>query len=224
MKKKISIFIICLAIPFAVIGGGILFKERHYAWLSLCLTMLSCIPFFLDFEKKEADTKKLILIAVMIALSVIGRIIFTPLPSFKPVTATVIITALYFGKEAGFMTGALSAVLSNFYFGQGPWTPFQMLSWGIIGFIAGALSRLLKRNKAVLLFYGIISGVLYSMLMDIWTVLWADGFFNPSRYIAAIISAAPFTLIYAVSNVVFLLFFAKPIGKIFDRIKTKYAI
>lgn len=159
----------------------------------------------------------------MIALSVIGRILFAPVPGFKPVTAMVVITAMYFGSEAGFMTGALSAVISNFFFGQGPWTPFQMFSWGILGLIAGIIADPLKRSKIVLTIYAVISGILYSLIMDIWTVLWADGYFNFSRYLAAVISATQFTVIYAVSNVVFLLLFSKPIGKILERMKVKYA-
>ena len=131
---------------------------------------------------------------------------------------------MYFGSEAGFLTGALSAVISNFYFGQGPWTPFQMFSWGILGFIAGLLAAPLKKSRIALTLYAVLSGVLYSFLMDIWTVLWADGAFNISRYLAAILSAAPFTAIYAVSNTVFLWLFARPIGKILDRLKTKYAL
>ena len=71
--------------------------------------------------------------------------------------------------------------------------------------------------------YAVISGILYSLIMDIWTVLWADGYFNFSRYLAAVISATQFTVIYAVSNVVFLLLFSKPIGKILERMKVKYA-
>ncbi len=224
MKKWISYGILCLLIPAVVVGGTFLFEEKQYAWISLCVTVLSCIPFFLYFEKKETNAKRLILIAVMVALSVVGRILFTPLPGFKPVTAMVVITAMYFGSEAGFMTGALSAVISNFSFGQGPWTPFQMFSWGIIGFIAGFFADSLKRSKGVLGIYGVLSGVMYSMLMDIWTVLWTDGTLNLSRYLAAILSAAQFTVIYAVSNVIFLLLFAKPIGKILDRIKVKYGL
>lgn len=224
MKKWASYFIFCLIIPAVVVGGAWLFEDKQYAWISLCVVILSCVPFFLHFEKKETNTKKLILIAVMIALSVLGRILFTPIPGFKPVTAMVVITAMYFGSEAGFMTGALSAVISNFYFGQGPWTPFQMFSWGILGLIAGLIANPLKRSKIVLVIYAIISGILYSLLMDVWTVLWADGYFNFSRYLAAIISAAEFTGIYAVSNVIFLLLFAKPIGKILERVKVKYDI
>lgn len=224
MKKWLSYIILCLIVPAVVLGGALLFKEKQYAWISLCVTVLSCIPFFLHFEHSENDVRKLILIAVMVAISVIGRFIFAPIPGFKPVTAMVVITAMYFGGEAGFMTGALSAVISNFYFGQGPWTPFQMFSWGIVGFLAGVIADPLKKSKIVLVVYAVVSGVLYSLLMDVWTVLWADGYFNISRYAAAVISAAQFTIIYAVSNVIFLLVFSKPIGKILERIKEKYRL
>lgn len=224
MRKWLSYIILCLIVPAVVLGGALLFKEKQYAWISLCVTVLSCVPFFLHFEHSENDVRKLILIAAMVAISVIGRFIFTPIPGFKPVTAMVVITAMYFGGEAGFMTGALAAVISNFYFGQGPWTPFQMFSWGIVGFLAGIIADPLKKSKIVLTVYAVVSGVLYSLLMDVWTVLWADGYFNLSRYAAAVISAAQFTIIYAVSNVIFLLVFSKPIGKILERIKEKYRL
>ena len=224
MKKWISYGMLCLLIPAVVIGGAVLFRDRQYAWISLCVTALACVPFFLHFEKSATDAKRLILIAVMTALSVLGRILFTPIPGFKPVTAMVVITAMYFGGEAGFLTGALSAVISNFYFGQGPWTPFQMFAWGFVGFLAGLLATPLKKSRIALAGYAVLAGVLYSFLMDIWTVLWADGRFNLTRYLAALVSAAPFTAVYAVSNVIFLMLLARPIGKILERIKTKYAL
>ena len=224
MKKILSCLILCLLVPGVVVGGALLFRGKQYAWVSLCVALLSCIRFFLHFERSAADAKKSVLIAILTARSVLGRIVFAPIPGFKPVTAMVVITAMYFGSEAGFLTGALSAVVSNFYFGQGPWTPFQMFSWGIVGFIAGWIAAPLKRSRLVLALYALLAGVLYSCLMDIWTVLWADGSFNLSRYAAALVSALPFTAVYAVSNVVFLLLFAKPIGKILERIKIKYAI
>ncbi len=224
MKKWLTYSIFCFIIPLVVLGGALLFDEKQFAWVSLCVALLSCIPFFLRFERRDTDTKKLILIAAMVALSVIGRILFTPLPGFKPVTAIVVITAMYFGSEAGFLTGAMSALISNFYFGQGPWTPFQMFSWGFIGLLAGILANPLRRSKIILTVYAVFSGVSFSLFMDIWSVLWADGTFNLSRYLAAVIAAAQFTIVYAVSNVIFLLLFSKPIGKILERIKTKYAL
>lgn len=224
MKKWLGYGILCLLIPAVVLGGALIFRDRQYAYITLCVAVLSCLPFFLHFERSANDVKRLILIAVMVALSVAGRMLFAPLQHFKPVTALVIITAMFFGSEAGFLTGALSAVLSNFYFGQGPWTPFQMFSWGMIGFFSGLLAPLLRRSRIALCIWGGIGGVLYSFLMDIWTVLWADGYFNLPRYFAAIASAVPVTAVYVVSNILFLLVLAKPIGKLLARMKTKYAL
>ena len=224
MKKVFPYLVYAVAFPLLAIGGAFVFKDKFYAWVTLAAVLLACLPFFIRFEKKETDAKTLILIAVMIALSVVGRFIFAPLPGFKPVTAMTVLTAMYFGSDAGFMTGALTAVISNFYFGQGPWTPFQMFSWGIIGLIAGIFAEKLKKSKVFLSIFGALSGILYSLLMDIWTVLWADGYFNFARYLAALVSSLQFTVIYAVSNVIFLLLLSKPTGKILQRVKTKYGI
>ena len=224
MRKKLSYALLFAVIPITVVGGAIIFKEKGYAWISLCVAIFACVPFFWRYENKKTETKEVILIAVLTALSVAGRVIFAALPGFKPVTAMVVISAMYFGAEAGFMTGALSAVVSNFYFGQGPWTPFQMFSWGMIGFIAGLISAPLKKSKVVLSIYAVIAGIAYSMLMDVWTVLWADGYFNIKRYLAAVVSALPFTAVYAASNVIFLLLFSPTIGRILQRVKTKYGI
>lgn len=231
MKRYLPYLIPCLAIPAVIAAGVVLFHGRQYAWISLCVAILACLPFFLRFERKQEDQRVLMIIAVMVALSVIGRILFAPIPGFKPVTAMVIITALYFGSQAGFMTGALTAVISNFYFGQGPWTPFQMFVWGLIGLLAGLLSKPLLRSKILLAIAGALSGVLFSLLMDVWSAVWAaemegSGFLSSfgRRYLALTLSSAPFMLIYAVSNVIFLLLLTRPIGKILNRIKTKFGI
>lgn len=225
MAKKIFSYVIALiVIPALIIAGAVVFKSRIYLWLSVCVTVLACIPFFLVFEKGKRDIKEMITIAVMIALSVISRFIFAPLQSFKPVTAMVIITGANLGSEAGFMTGALTAVISNFYFGQGPWTPFQMFVWGLIGLLAGILSNLFAKSKWWLLLYGAVSGVIFSMLMDIWTVISQDSSFNFTRYKAVLITSVSFMAIYSISNVIFLLLLAKPIGSKIQRIQQKYGI
>lgn len=224
MKKRISYGILLLCIPLVLVLGATVFAQKQEAWITLAVMVLACVPFFLSFERRQQSATRLVLIAILAALSVVGRLIFAPLPGAKPVTAMVVITALYFGGEAGFMTGALTAVLSNFYFGQGPWTPFQMFTWGLIGLIAGLLSKPLKRSRIALCVYGALSGAVYSLLMDIWTVLWYDGGFNLSRYIANVATSLPFMAIYAVSNVVFLLVLAKPIGTKLERVKTKYGL
>jgi uncharacterized membrane protein len=222
-RKIIKYLITIILIPALIIAGAFVFPQRSFTYISLCVIFLACVPFFLSFEKKSS-TRRIVLLAVMTALSVAGRFIFAPLPFFKPVTAMVVIAGMYFGSEFGFLTGALSAVISNFYFGQGAWTPFQMFSWGIIGFVAGILSNPLIKSKVVLIIYAVFAGVAYSFLMDIWTVLWMDGAFNPARFIAAVGTAFPVTLEYIVSNIVFLLILAPMFGKKIERLKTKYGI
>ncbi len=223
-KEVITFFLILLAIPVIVVVGGSVFQEKYYAWVAVCVAVLSCVPLFYCFERKESTSSELVILAVLVALSVVGRFIFAWLPGFKPITAITVIVAVWLGKEAGFMVGAISAIISNFYFGQGPWTPFQMFAWGFIGFLAGMLAKPMKKNKVMLCLYGAIAGVMYSAVMDVWTVIWAENTFNLKRYGAVMMSSIPVTIMYAVSNVVFLLALAKPIGQKLERIKKKYGL
>lgn len=224
VRKTLQYGLLLAAIPTAIAVGVFVFHDKQYAWISLAVAVFACASFFLAFEKGKAGTRQMILISVMVAITVVGRILFAPIPGFKPVTAIIVLTAMVFGSEAGFMTGALTAVISNFYFGQGPWTPFQMFIWGLIGLLAGLLAAPLKRSKLALAVYGVFSGVIFSLLMDVWTVLWWDGSFNLARYGAAILSALGFTAVYAASNVAFLLILSKPIGGKLERIKVKYGL
>ena len=224
IKSPLTCILLLVVIPVIVILGAAVFRAKYYAYLSLCVAVISCIPIFYCFERKEASSKELIVLAVMTAVSVVGRFVFAWLPGFKPVTAITVITAIYLGREAGFLVGSLSAVLSNMYFGQGPWTPFQMFAWGFLGFLAGALAKPLKQNRVFLCLYGALSGLLFSAVMDIWTTLWAGGDFALSRYFTVMASALPFTVEYAVSNVIFLWLLAKPIGEKLERMQKKYGL
>lgn len=223
-KKLLTLGLLLIVIPTVVIMGSLIFCDKYYAWISLCVAVLSCIPLFYTFERKENSSKELTVLAVLVALSTVGRFIFAWIPGFKPVTAMTIITAIYLGKESGFVVGSLSAVVSNFYFGQGPWTAFQMFAWGFIGFFTGVIDKQLQKNKIVLCLYGALSGIFYSAVMDVWTTIWTEGTFNLKRYIGATISALPITVEYAVSNVIFLLLLSKPIGDKLERIKKKYGL
>ncbi len=163
MKKVLTVLLLAVLIPALVLFGALVFRERFYAWLALVIAVISCIPLFYAFERRDSTAKELMVLAVLIALSVIGRVVFAAVPGFKPVTAITIIVALSFGGEAGFVVGSLSAAVSNFYFGHGPWTPFQMFAWGIIGLLAGLLSKPLKKNRVLLCIFGALAGILYSL-------------------------------------------------------------
>jgi len=221
----ISSAIVFLIMPLVIYGGVVFLGDRKYYFISVILVVLASIPFFISLEQKKTQTRDILLIAVMAALSVAGRLVFVLVPGFKPVAAITIIAGIYLGAEAGFLTGALSAIVSNIFFGQGPWTPFQMFMWGIIGFIAGLLAKTgVMEKKIALILYGIFAGVLFSFGMDIWGVMSFTGIFSWQTYLAALTTAIPFTIMYALSNIVFLLILAKPIGEKLARIKKKYGM
>ncbi len=223
-RRFLKIAVPFIFIPVILILGVFAFDEKKFAWIILAVTIMALLLFFSGFEKKIIGTRRMVIIAVMTALSVLGRFIFAVIPGFKPITAIVVITAVWLGPESGFLTGALSAVISNFYFGQGPWTPFQMFAWGIIGLVAGYLSNILKKNRPALAVYGVFAGIFYSMLMDVWSVLWFNNNFEMSVYLAALVTAIPYTISYAASNVVFLLLLGRPFGEKLERVKLKYGV
>ena len=220
LRQGLRIVIPFILIPAVVAIGVFLFDEKRYAFISLVITVLALLLFAAGFEKKKTGARRLVAAAVMTALSVVGRFI----PFLKPVTALTVLTGIWLGGESGFLVGALSAVISNFYFGQGPWTPFQMFAWGMLGLIAGFLSRPLQKYRAALIAYGALAGVVYSFIMDIWTVLWYQREFVLSLYITALGTAVPYMILYSVSNVIFLCLFAKPFGEKLSRIRIKYGV
>lgn len=160
--------------------------------------------------------------AVLTALSVVGRIVFTPIAGFKPCTAIIIIAGVSLGADAGFICGALTALISNIYFGQGMWTFFQMVSWGLIGVLSGILKSQLGKHKCQMYLFGAFSGVHYSFIMDVFSVIWQDRGFNLARFIAYAAGSAPFCAVYAFSNVVFLLILGPRMIRSIGRVVLKY--
>lgn len=224
LRRFLKIALPFVLMPAAIVLGSLVFDAKKYAWTILVLTVFSLLLFYAGFEKRTVGTRRMIIIAVMTALSVAGRFVFAVIPGFKPITAIVIITAIWLGGESGFLVGSLSAVISNFYFGQGPWTPFQMLTWGLIGLLAGYLHRPLKTSRVALSVYGVFAGLVYSLLMDVWSVLWYNSSFSWALYWASLLTAIPYTVSYAVSNVIFLLFMGRPFGEKLERVKIKYGV
>ena len=220
LRRYIRIAVPFVLIPAVAIFGTLLFDEKRHLFISFFVAILSLLLFYASFEKRSTGSRRQVIVAVMIALCVVGRLI----PFFKPITAITVLAAVYLGSESGFLVGSLAALISNFYFGQGPWTPFQMLAWGLIGLFAGVLSSPLKKSRAALLIYGVGSGILYSLVMDLWTVLSYQDGFSLTLYLTAVATALPHMLLYAVSNFVFLWFLAKPFGEKLERIKIKYGV
>lgn len=220
--RFLSCLILCIALIYLCF---IAYDIKSYTLLSTMIGILSCLPFLFRYEHHKPQAREITIVAVMCALAIAGRVLFAFAPGFKPVSAIVILCGVGFGRESGFLCGAMSAFISNLFFGQGPWTPFQMLSWGIIGYLGGVLNTKGHMEKLLpLCIYGALSGVLFSMVMDIWTSISMDGTLILSRYITFVISALPVMITYSVSNVIFLALIGKTILKKIKRIKMKFGI
>ena len=221
MSKKSKIIFVLLIL--LILGNAMfVFKGDNYLLSSMALALVSCFPFFYKYEQRKPEAREFIIIAIMCALAVVSRILFAFLPGIKPMVAIIIITGAAFGKESGFMCGSLSALISNMFFGQGPWSVYQMLIWGLIGFIAGVLNKNNLLDTKFKYVYGLVAGVLFSLIID-FLVAVGSGYTN-EKFIALLIPAIPFMFYYAISNVIFLFFLYKPIMKKLSRVKIKYGL
>lgn len=200
-----------------------LWKNRSYYLTSLIIILLAMLPFFIRFERKKPQVREIVLLAVMTALAVAGRAAFYWAPQFKPVCAIVILTAAAFNAQAGFITGAAAALISNIFFGQGPWTPWQMLGFGLVGFFAGILFYDREVKTVPLLAYGFFSVlIIYGLLLDTASLLIYSQDVSINALLAMYASGFVFNLIHATATLVFLLLLKKPILSKLSRIKTKY--
>lgn len=224
-RTIVSMFIITILIPATIIFGIFRLDDRKYFFISLLIVVYTMVPFFMKFEKRKPQPRELIIIATMAAIAVVGRMAFFMLPQFKPVVAIVIITGVCFGAEAGFLTGAMAGFVSNFFFGQGPWTPWQMFSFGIIGFIAGVLFKKgrLKRNRIILCIYGgLTTFLIYGGIMNICAIMMIMPRFTRKALLMSYASGVPFDLVHAFATVTFLFFISDPMIEKLERIKVKY--
>jgi len=207
-------------VPALAVLGTLVFDERRHLLVSLGVTVLALLLFWSGFERRQTGSRRMVVVAILTALSVVGRFI----PVIKPIAAITILTAIYLGGEAGFLVGSLSAILSNFYFGQGPWTPFQMLAWGLVGLVAGFLATPLKKSRVALIVYGVAAGAGFSLIMDVWSVLWYRGYFDPSYYFVAVGTSLPHMLLYAAGNALFLWWLGAPVGHKLERLHVRYGV
>jgi uncharacterized membrane protein len=222
-----SLVVLCLLTPLTIAFGIIFLADRKYVFISVVLLFYAMFPFFMVFEGRKPQAREMIVIAVLGALTVAGRSAFFMLPHCKPIAAMVIVSAVTFGPESGFLVGCLSMVLSNFLFGQGPWTPWQMASFGLIGFLAGVLFRkgLLSRTRPALCAYGFLSVIfIYGGIMNPASLIMYTSRITWKGILAMYISGIPVDLVHATSTVLFLWFGAQPMIEKLERIKKKYGL
>jgi energy-coupling factor transport system substrate-specific component len=200
----------------------------NYLLPSFGLIILAILITISRFENRKMEAKELVLLAVLAAIAAVGRIPFASLPSIQPTTFVIMMAGYVFGAESGFMIGVVAALASNMILGQGPWTPWQMVSWGLVGMTAGLL-----KNTPVMttqwgrIVFAVIWGFLFGWIMNLWSlfsVTQLDTVLTIDTIWVYFVSSAFFDLMHSISTVLFLLLFGDAWIKILTRFKRKYGI
>lgn len=231
-RSLVLTLLTALVMGATIFAGSMLGGDRVYYVISVLVAIYSLVPFFVGFERRKPQLRELVVIAVLIALGVIGRQAFFMLPQMKPVLAISIIAGASLGPGAGFLVGAMIAFVSNFFFGQGPWTPWQMMALGLAGMFAGLIfqkwnrrerkpSRLHKISACV---FGLLSGYFYGLVVDLWTLFGYTEKPSLSAYLIVKSTAVWFDTVLAISTFVFLWVLYAPMIKKLNRIKLKYGM
>ncbi len=202
-----------------------------WAWLklpgaALVTSVCACaalVPFFVGFEKSRRRARDLMPIVVLTALAVAGRLVFAPVPAIKPIIAIVVMGGLCFGREDGFMIGALAMLVSNIFFGQGPWTPWQMFSMGLAGYLAGVMGShgRLSRRWSIAAF-GAAMALLYGFILDTWTIVGFASSAGAAGALATYAAGLATNVASAIGTVAFLVPIAHSWPRVFGRIKERY--
>ena len=230
----LSLIIMVVLVPLAVWLSS-RFQLRYYL-SGLIIIVLTIAAFFLHFESRRPQARELVLLAVFSALSVAIRADFIAVPHFKPLLAIIMLTGIAFGPEAGFLCGAISGFASNFIFGQGPWTPWQMFAYGIGGMLAGlfALCGILKKSPRAwrdggwrdilgLTVFGFLCILLVvGPLLDTSTFFMAG--FSTSSPLAIYLAGVPVNCVHGSAVALTMLLFGKPLLDRLRRIQIKYGM
>lgn len=233
MKRSTLLTLLCV---FVLIPGtmyvGTLLKGRWYYAIGTLMVLEAMAPFFMNFEARKPRARELVTLGVMAALAAVSRGAFAFLPHFKPIVAIVMITGMAFGPQAGFLTGAISAFASNFFFGQGPFTPWQMMSYGLGGFLAGLLlydhgwlsARPLLHRVLMGIFGFLTIVLLVGPVLDLCTVFTMSSSLSWDFAMACFAAGFPVNLLHGISCALTLFLLGPPLLGKLDRLKKKYGI
>lgn len=190
----------------------------------LALVLITGISWY---ERSRPNSKVLALVAALAALAVLGRLAFAPIPNLKPLTTDVILLAGYsIGGAPAFAIGAVSALASNVVFGQGPWTPWQMAAWGLVGVFGAILGRLFGRDlgRWPLAFACAFAGLAFGTIMDFQQWAMTSGQHTLGQLWAQCVSSLPFNLTHAIGNFLFCLAFGPAFVRTLERFRLRLTV
>ena len=232
-KKTVAITVVCIVLIVATLVSTVLYGNEQYYLSSVVIAICTMVPFFASFEGRAPQARDLVVLAVLIALAVASRAAFFWFPNFKPIAAIVILAGIAFGPQAGFMTGALSMLVSNFMFGQGPWTPWQMLAFGLAGLMFGILSQKGKipskdytRKQVILLTVGsfFFTWCIIGPLLDVCALFLMVNDITLESALTIFASGVPVNLTRAIATAILMFLIANPLLDKLERVKVKYGM
>lgn len=209
----------------AILAISSIYLQDQYLLVSFTILLIGLLPMIAKLENRSLDGREIVLIAILSAFAAVSRVPFSWIPSVQPSSMIIMSVAWIFGPEIGWITGANVALVSNMFLGQGPWTPWQMVSWGLIGYTAGRF-RQTKWMKSFIgkLIFGFVWGFLFGWIMNLWVVSGGLGAIGAASFLQVYIASFYFDLAHAVSNVIFIWFMWKPMEKILRRFQVKYGL
>ncbi len=177
------------------------------------------------YERRRPSARMVAVVAVMSALAALGRDAFVALPDVKPITAMTLVVGYALGPLPGFTVGALGMLVSNFMLGQGPYTPWQMAAWGLVGLAGAALGQLSRRRvgRVALALASAIAALMAAEIMDLYT--WTLGAIHtPAAYLAVAGQALPYDVTGVVASFVFGLAFAPELARVLHRARVRMEV
>ncbi|MBO5159128.1 MAG: ECF transporter S component [Lachnospiraceae bacterium] len=202
--------------------------NQNYYLISVAIIVLAFVVFFFSYEKKKPQAREIVTLAVMSAIAIASRAAFAAIPFFKPMLGIIMITGMAFGSGAGFLTGAVSGFVSNFIFGQGPWTPWQMFAYGVGGALAGFLAKKgimneKKKLRTAVIGYVIIQAIV-GPLLDVCSIF-TMGNTVAKEYVLSIFASGFIpNAIHGLATFLTLLLLCKPMMEKLNRMKLKYGM
>jgi energy-coupling factor transport system substrate-specific component len=193
---------------------------------SFAVLALALAGGFAWYERAHPSSKVLALVATLAALAALGRVVFAPLPNVKPTTDIVLLSGFALGGAPGFAVGAVAALASNVFFGQGPWTPWQMGAWGLIGVLGAVLGAATSRSlgRVPLAVACGAAGLLFGAILDFSTWVTFSGEHTVHGYVAFSATSLWFNVAHAIGNVVFCLAFGPAFVRALLRFRDRFEI
>lgn len=226
MKPRYIFLLVIIGLGAAAFTAPVLSPSpldilQNWGLTSVILVALTIGAFFFEFEGSAIGTKEIAIVGILSTVSAVIRIPFAAIPSVQPCTYLIICAGYVFGPLAGFMVGAMTALVSNLFLGQGPWTIYQMFAWGMAGVSAGYLKRL-NPGRRQLMAFGVLWGYLFGVIVNIW--FWTSFIYplTPRTFIVSQLNSLWFDTAHAVANAIFLGLLGKKTIAILERFHKKF--